>query len=61
MKVALYARVSTNKQTTLLQEIALKRKAKIEGWEYDYFQEIESSRKTRPVKYGLYEHLLNKV
>jgi DNA invertase Pin-like site-specific DNA recombinase len=58
MKVALYARVSTDEQDVKMQQVALVKKAHSEGWEYEYFEEQESTRKTRPVKYGLYQRLL---
>lgn len=60
MKVALYARVSKEMQNPKMQEIALIKKAKLEGWDYDLFVERESSRKARPVKYNLYNRLLKK-
>ena len=60
MKVALYARVSKEMQNPEMQKQALLKKAKLEGWDYDYFEEKESSRKTRPVKYSLYRKLLKK-
>jgi len=60
LKVALYARVSTNMQDPKMQNKALVDKAKREGWEYEYFEEQESTRKTRPIKYNLYQRLLNK-
>jgi len=60
MKVALYARVSTVDQDLTMQHKALVNKAESEGWEYDYFAEKESTRKTRPVKYNLYQRLLKK-
>ncbi len=60
MKVALYGRVSKDMQNPKMQEIALKNKAEIEGWEFNYFEEKESTRKTRPVKYALYQRLLKK-
>ena len=47
-------------QNPKMQEIALKKKADLENWEYDYYEEKQSSRKTRPVKYALYQKLLNK-
>lgn len=50
MKVAIYARVSTNEQFTENQEIRLKEYADRMKWEYTVFTEVESSRKTRPIK-----------
>lgn len=43
-----------------MQIDALIEKAKREGWTYELFEEKESTRKTRPVKYQLYQQLLNK-
>lgn len=48
--VALYIRVSTDKQTTDNQEIRLVEYAKNKALEYHLYQETESTRKTRPVK-----------
>ena len=60
MKIALYARVSKIDQDPTLQKKALISKAQKEGWDYEYFEERESTRKTRPVKYALYQRLLKK-
>ena len=54
MKVALYARVSTIDQNPEMQKKSLVEKAHREGWEYQYFEEKESTRKTRPIKYEIY-------
>ncbi len=43
-----------------MQRDSLVNKAKAEGWNYELFEEQESSRKTRPIKYALYQRLLNK-
>lgn len=59
-KVALYCRVSTNEQDTFNQELRLIDYAKKQGWEYDIFREVESTRKTRPVKQDLLQKLRNK-
>jgi putative DNA-invertase from lambdoid prophage Rac len=56
-KVAIYCRVSTQEQNNLNQEIRLIEYCKQNSWEYDIFREIESSRKTRPVK----QELLSKL
>lgn len=58
MKVAIYARVSTQDQNPVIQKKALIEKVGRENWDYDYYGEIESTRKTRPVKYDLYTRLL---
>lgn len=60
MKFALYARVSRNEQNPELQKQALLKKAEVEGWEFDYFEEKESTRKTRPVKNEVYQALIRK-
>jgi len=60
MELALYARVSKKEQNPEMQIKALIEKAKREGWKYTLFEEKESTRKTRPVKYALYQRLLNK-
>jgi putative DNA-invertase from lambdoid prophage Rac len=53
MKVALYCRVSTDKQTTENQKIRLVEYAERMGYDYEIFEEVESTRKTRPVKQAL--------
>ncbi|WKV12198.1 recombinase family protein [Marivirga harenae] len=52
MKFALYARVSTadGRQNTENQTRVLIDYAKKQGWEYDLYEEQESTRKTRPTK-----------
>lgn len=60
MKVALYARVSTDDQTTDNQTKILKEYCQRMNYEYDVYVETESSRKTRPIQYGLYQKLLRK-
>lgn len=60
MRLALYIRVSTRDQNPEMQKNALIEKAKRDGWEYELFEEKESTRKTRPIKYTLYQRLLNK-
>lgn len=60
MKVALYARVSTDDQTTENQLIPLRQYCQRMGYEFEEFQEKESSRKTRPIQWNLYQRLLRK-
>ena len=55
MKVVLYVRVSTDEQNLEMQKHALIEKVEREGWDYELFEEKESTRKTRPVKYELYQ------
>jgi len=57
MKIALYARVSTQGQNLDNQKLELVEYAKRQGWNYQYFEEKESTRKTRPVKYNLLQEL----
>src|SRR5688572_23742363 len=50
MKVACYLRISTGLQNLDNQRCILQNYISEKGWEADYFEEIESTRKTRPVK-----------
>lgn len=61
-KVALYCRVSTTggKQTNENQKIRLEEYVKSKGWDYDIYEEQESTRKTRPVKQALLQKIRNK-
>ncbi len=52
-KVALYFRVSSHSQTIDNQRIRLIEYANSKNYSYDIFEEIESTRKTRPVKQAL--------
>ena len=56
-KVALYCRVSTNKQTNDNQKVRLLQYAIDKNIPFELYEEVESSRKTRPVK----QELLNKL
>ena len=56
-KVALYCRVSTNKQTNENQKIRLLQYATDMAYKFDLYEEVESSRKTRPVKQVLLQKL----
>jgi len=60
MKCALYCRVSTSEQHPENQKLQLINHAQKEGWEYELFEEKESTRHTRPVKNDLYLRLLKK-
>lgn len=51
--VALYQRVSTAQQNTDNQRIRLVEFAERNGFSYDIYEEVESTRKTRPVKQAL--------
>ena len=52
-KTAIYCRVSTDKQTTENQKPRLLQYALDRKYDFTFFEEIESTRKTRPVKQGL--------
>jgi DNA invertase Pin-like site-specific DNA recombinase len=56
-KTALYCRVSTGKQTTDNQKIRLVQYANDNNLEYDLFEEVESTRNTRPIKQLLLQKL----
>lgn len=58
MKVAIYVRVSTQDQTVENQTLPLIQYAERMGWEYEIFKETESTRKSRPVQWALYNRLL---
>lgn len=60
MKVALYARVSTQDQNPENQKNILMDWVKRNGHDYEYIEEIESTRKERPLKYALLTRLRNK-
>lgn len=58
-KVALYVRVSKNTSTTDNQKIRLIDFAERNNYVYDLYEEIESTRNTRPVKQSLLSKLRN--
>lgn len=60
MKVAIYCRVSTEEQTTDNQEIRLREYAERQGYDYEVFTEVMSTRKTRPVKQEVLQKLRTK-
>ncbi len=60
MKVAIYVRVSRADLNLDNQLIPLKEYAERMNWEYKVFQEKESTRKTRPVQWELYNRLLKR-
>ena len=57
MKVAIYCRVSTHQQNTDNQQVILENHAINMKWDYTIFNEVESTRKTRPIKYKLFQRL----
>ena len=58
-RFALYLRVSTLDQTNENQKVRLIEFATQKGFEFEIFEEIESSRRTRPVKQVLLQKLRN--
>lgn len=60
MKVAIYLRVSTQDQTVENQKLPLIEYCKRMNWQYDIFEEKESTRKTRPIQWELFNKLLKK-
>lgn len=56
-KIAVYARVSTNKQDADNQTRILKEEIQGRGWEGHLYVEQESTRKTRPIKNDLMNRL----
>ena len=61
-RVGVYCRVSLrdNSQTTANQRLDLERYANAMGWEFEVFEEMESSRKTRPIKNKLFQEAIEK-
>jgi DNA invertase Pin-like site-specific DNA recombinase len=59
MNIAIYTRISTDhhNQTNENQKFLLIQYAESNGWKYDVYEEVESSRGTRPVK----AHVLDKL
>ncbi len=57
MKFAIYIRVSTQEQHTENQRIELEEYAKRMGYQYEIFEEKESTRNTRPIKQALLQRL----
>lgn len=60
MKVAIYARVSRTDQVLENQLLPLKKYCERMNYEFEVFVEKESTRKTRPVQWKLYNRLLRK-
>jgi DNA invertase Pin-like site-specific DNA recombinase len=52
-KFAIYCRVSTEEQTTENQRLILVEYAERRGFNYEVFEEVESTRNTRPLKQEL--------
>ncbi len=60
MKVAIYCRVSRTDQILDNQKLPLIQYCERMDYEYEIFEEKESTRKTRPVQWDLYNKLLRK-
>ena len=58
-RIALYLRVSTVDQSNENQKVRLIEYANQNGYDYDIFEEMESTRRTRPVKQVLLQKLRN--
>jgi DNA invertase Pin-like site-specific DNA recombinase len=58
-RIAIYTRVSTADQTTENQKLRLAEFAKSKGWLCDVYEEVMSTRKTRPVKQSVLSKLRN--
>jgi len=58
-RFAIYCRVSTSDQTTLNQRLKLIEYAERMGWEYEVFEEVMSTTKTRKVKADVLKRLRN--
>ena len=54
MKVAIYCRVSRIDLNPENQKLELLQYAKAMGWDYIVFEELESTRKTRPIKKDIF-------
>ena len=59
MKIAIYTRVSTEEQTTLNQKRRLVKYAQDKGWDYEVFEETQSTRKSLPIKQGVLTAIRN--
>lgn len=60
MKVAIYCRTSKTEQNPENQRLELEQFAKAMGYEYEVFEEQESTRKTRPIKNQIFQDSLRK-
>jgi len=59
-KVAIYVRVSRADLNPENQKRDLEEYAKKMGWDYEIFEEVESTRKTRPIKNKIFQEALQK-
>lgn len=60
MKVAIYCRVSREGQTVENQKLPLIEYCKRMAYEFEVYEEQESTRKSRPIQWDLYNRLLRK-
>jgi len=60
-KVAIYVRVSTEDQTVDNQILPLVEYCKRQNWDYTIFKEKESTRKTRPIQWDLFNNLIGRT
>lgn len=60
MKIAIYCRTSKAEQNLANQKLELEQYAKGMGYDYEVFEEQESSRKTRPIKDRLFQEAIQK-
>lgn len=60
MKVAVYIRVSRIDLNPENQKLELERFCKSMGYDYEIFEEKESTRKTRPIKNSIYQEAIQK-
>ena len=60
MKVAVYIRVSKLDLNPENQKLELERFVKSMGWDYQIFEEVESTRKTRPIKQEVFQRACKK-
>ncbi len=56
-RIVLYVRVSMLDQTVENQKVRLIEYARQHNYKYDIYEEVESSRRTRPVKQALLQKL----
>jgi DNA invertase Pin-like site-specific DNA recombinase len=57
MKIAIYCRVSSRDQTPDNQRLRLTEYAREKEWEFEVYTEVESTRRSRPVKAELLHEL----
>ena len=60
MKTAIYCRTSKQDQNPENQKLELEKFAKAMGYDYEVFEEQESTRKTRPIKNQIFQEALRK-